>query len=394
MIIRFEGTPVCNSQLTGIGTLEKKICEAMIAANPEDKFVFTYFSGMRNISHKKSIMRQFLSSNVRLKRCPLMSAGLYRLIWGFIPLPFRFFFSGKSDVTHFFNFLIPPGVKGKKVVTIHDLGFVRYPETVALRTRKMLELHLGKTIKRADHIFVDSDFTGRELTEIYGVSPDKMTTVYCGVDRELFKPMEYSECKEALEKRSLTDRGYFFYLGTLEPRKNIENLIISYAMTVRRLEAEGEKVPPLVLGGRLGWYYDQMLQRIKTEGIEDKIILAGYLDDSEKAALYARARAFVFPSLYEGFGIPVLEAMACATPVLTSDVSSLPEVVGDKAVLCNPHDTEEIANGLYRLATDDLLCEKLSMEGYNRSHMFSWDESARITREVYEKLLNGANATK
>jgi len=388
MRIRFEGTPVCSEQLTGIGIHEKELCKAMIALNPSDDFEFTYFSGIRGrIKRKRRIMRQYVTENSKIKDFPIMTAGLYRLIQGVCPIPYRFLFPGKPQITHFFNFLIPPGVKGKKVVTVHDLAFVRYPETVAYRTRKVLSLRLTKTVKRADHIFVASAFTGRELSELYGVPEEKMTVVYAGVDREVFKPREYNECQEVLVKRGLSDRGYFFYLGTIEPRKNIERMVIAYAKTCKRLESEGKECMPFVFGGKLGWYYDQILERIKSEGIEDKIILAGYLSDTEKACLYARARAFVFPSLYEGFGIPVLEAMACQTPVLTANVSSLPEVSGEAAVLCDPLDTDEIAGGLYSLATDDLLCERLANEGYERSKRFSWESTAKLMREVYEKVV-------
>ena len=390
MRIRFEGTPVCSEQLTGIGIHEKELCKAMISLYPEDKYDFTYFSGVRGrIKRKRRIMQQYVTESSDIKDFPIMTAGLYRLIQGLLPIPFSFFFPGKRDITHFFNFLIPPGVRGKKVVTVHDLAFVRYPETVAYRTRKVLSLRLKKTLKRADHIFVASEFTGRELTELYGVPKERMTVVYAGFDREMFRHREYDECRAVLESRGLTDKGYFFYLGTIEPRKNIERMIIAYAETVRRLESEGKEVPPLVLGGKLGWYYDQILERIKSEGIEDKIILAGYLSDSDKACLYARARAFVFPSLYEGFGIPVLEAMASGAPVLTANVSSLPEVTGECAVLCDPFDTAGICDGLYRLATDDTLCESLAKQGYERAAMFSWEETAKLMRKVYDEVVYG-----
>lgn len=390
MIIGFEGTPICSEQLTGIGVHEKELCRAMVRQYPDDNYVYSYFTGIaspNNIRRKHEVMGQYMSENVEFKSFPIMSAGLYRLIQGIFPIPYRFFFGSKPEITHFFNFLIPPGVKGKKVVTVHDLAFIRYPETVALRTRKVLSLRLKKTLKKADHIFVASDFTGRELSELYGVPAEKMTTVYAGVDRQIFKPMEYSECKDVLDSKYLNDKGYFFYLGTIEPRKNIERMIIAYSKTVKRLESEGKTAIPFVLGGKLGWYYDEILKRIESEGIADKIILAGYLGDREKSALYARARAFVFPSLYEGFGIPVLEAMACKTPVLTANVSSLPEVTGDNAILCDPLDTNDIANGLYRLATDNSLCEQLSSNGFERSKMFSWDKTARVMHEIYEKVL-------
>lgn len=390
MKIRFEGTPLCSEQLTGIGIHEKELCKAMISQFPEDEYEFTYFTGLRNVGRKKQIMEQYAANGAKVKSFPLMSAGIYRIIQGLLPIPFSFFFGGKKDITHFFNFLIPPGVKGKKVVTVHDLAFVRYPETVAYRTRKVLSLRLKKTLKKADHIFVASEFTGKELTELYGVPSERMTVVYAGYDKQLFRPREYAECKAVLDARGLSDRGYYFYLGTIEPRKNIERMIIAYSHTAKRLQNEGKEVPPLLLGGKLGWYYDQILERIRSEGIEDKVILAGYVSDEEKACLYARAKAFVFPSLYEGFGIPVLEAMACATPVLTANVSSLPEVTGECAVLCDPLNTDNIAEGLYSLATDGELCDKLSADGCRRAEeKFSWGSTAALMRQVYEKVVNG-----
>ena len=388
MKIRFEGTPLYSEQLTGIGIHQKELCKSLISLYPENSYEITYFSGIRGCKrNRRRIMMQYASENTRIRKFPFLTAGIYRMAQSIVPFPYRWLFPSKADVTHFFNFLIPPGVKGKKVVTVHDLAFVRYPETVAFRTRKVLSMRLGKTLKKADHIFVASEFTGRELSQLYGVPSEKMTVVYAGVDRSLFKPREYEECKHELEKRGLKDRGYFFYLGTIEPRKNIERMIIAYSQTVKRLEGEGKECPPLLLGGRLGWYYDEILQRIKSEGIEDKIILPGYLNDEVKAMLYARARAFVFPSLYEGFGIPVLESMASKTPVLTSNVSSLPEVSGDAAVLCDPLDIAQIADGFYRLATDDALCQRLSDEGFERSKSFSWDKTAQVMYRVYESLV-------
>ncbi len=390
MKIRFDGVPLCYDQLTGIGIHEKELTKSVIKQFSENEYEYTYFSGAPEREQKKKIMQQYEGENVKVSGCGLLNSKQYKLIHGIIPIPYSMLFRGKPDITHFFNFLLSPGVKGKKVVTVHDLAFVRYPQTVNYRTRKALEMRLGKTVKKADHIFVASDFTGRELNELYGVPFEKMTTVYAGVDREIFKPMEYEQCKEVLDSKGLTDRGYFFYLGTIEPRKNIERLVVAYAEMKRRLDAQGKDAPPLVLGGKLGWYYDEILERIKSEGIEDKIVLAGYLYDKEKTCLYARARAFVFPSLYEGFGIPALEAMACKTPVLTSNVSSLPEVTADKAVLCDPFSTDEIANGLYMLATDDALCKRLADEGYERSKLFSWDESARKMHGVYESVVKAS----
>ncbi|MBE6610222.1 MAG: glycosyltransferase family 4 protein [Ruminococcaceae bacterium] len=389
MKIQFDGNPLCDGYLTGIGTYESELCRRMVARHPEDEFEYVYFA-LRGKSTKKGIMAAYEAKNASAVSFSYLSAGLYKLIQGVFPLPYSFMFGRKNEVTHFFNFLIPPGVKGKRVVTIHDLGFIRYPETVTVRTRLMLRARLRRTIERSDRIIVVSEFTARELTELYGVPREKMSVVYCGVDTEKFKNKEYKgRCSEILKEKGLKDKGYFLYLGTIEPRKNIYALVGAYAKTVKRLVSEGKEAYPLVLAGKLGWYYDKILERIKTEGIEERIILTGYLSEYEKICLYSRARAFVFPSLYEGFGIPVLEAMACGAPVLTSNAASLPEVAGDAALICDPESEEEISEEMYALATDSGLCQRLVQAGFLRAKAFSWEKEADKLYDIYKTLLPG-----
>ena len=385
MKIVFDANPICQDRLTGIGILESEICRELIKQHPENSYVFNYFS-LTDKNAKKQRMSRYISENTRLRTFPLLSSGIYKLLYGFIPLPYRGLF-GKGDITHFFNFLIPPGVKGKKVCTIHDFAFIRYPETVTLRTRKMLQYQLGKTIKRADLIFVNSRFTEKELKELYGAQDKKVRVVYAGVDRALFRRRAYDgESRKILDKYGLEDKNYFLYLGTIEPRKNLERLVIGYARAAEKLERCGKDVPALALTGKLGWYYDKILERIKTEGVEKRIRLLGYVPDSEKPLLYSRSRAFVFPSLYEGFGMPVIEAMACGAPVLTSDAASLPEISGENAILCDPLSEYSIAKGLYRLATEPELCERLSRDGEEWSKRYTWEESAKNTYDAYKSL--------
>ena len=388
MKIRFEATPIASEQLTGIGIHEKELCTAMIKSAPENEYEFTYFSA-RDRKTKQKIMKTYESDNVRIRELSFMTSGFYRIIQCFLPIPYKWFFRGKPDVTHFFNFLLPPGVKGKAVVTVHDLAFVRYPETVLLKTRKLLSLRLKSTLKRADRIFVASEFTGEELNEVYGVPREKMTVVYAGVDRDLFRPREESECADVLRKYGVKYKSYFFYLGTIEPRKSLKRLVNAYAAACERLKSEGKDIPPRVLAGKLGWYYEEIEKAIKSTGNSAGIITPGYLSDKEKAVLYSGAKAFLFPSLYEGFGIPVLEAMSSGVAVLTSNISSLPEVAGDCAVLCNPESESEISDGIYKLSVDGRLCEELSEKGYRRSDNFSWEKSAEVMLGEYRKLTEG-----
>lgn len=388
MRINFDAEPICAAEPTGIGMVEIELCKRIVRSYPENDYRFTFFS-LRNTAEKKERIVERTDEKAIVKAFPLLSSGLYKMIGSVLPLPYRMFFGGKSEITHFFNFIIPFGVKGKKVCTIHDLAFKRYPETVNLKTRKYLEYSIKKTIKRADKIVVVSKFTADELVELYGVPKEKIAVIYNGVDFNLYNENVSKERKdEVLAKRDLKDGSYFFYLGTIEPRKNIYRMVGAYAKCVSRLKAEGKEAPRLVLGGRLGWYYDEILQRIKSENIEDNIRLLGYIDENEKPALYSGSLAFMFPSLYEGFGLPVAEAMACGTPVLTSNSTSLAEIAGNSAVLCDPLSEDDIAEGMYRLATEQSLREKLSKEGPLRAKEFDWDSSAEALYELYKSVLS------
>jgi len=280
MRINFDAEPLCAAQPTGIGMVEIELCKRIIKQYPENEYLLTCFS-LRGTKEKKERLKNRTGDNVKVRIFPLLSSGLYKMISTVLPLPYRVFFGGKSDVTHFFNFIIPFGVKGKKICTVHDLAFKRYPETVNLKTRKFLEYRMKKTIKRADKIVVVSKFTADELTELYGVSPEKIAVIYNGVDFNLYhRNTKESVIKEVLEKRELEKGKYFFYLGTIEPRKNIYRMVGAYARCVKRLKDEGKEVPKLVLGGKLGWYYDEILARIKGENVEDNMQLLGYVDPS------------------------------------------------------------------------------------------------------------------
>lgn len=387
MKINFDAEPICAPQPTGVGMVEIELCKRIVKEYPENEYLLTFFS-LRGTKEKKERIKNRTGANVKVKAFPLLSSGLYKMISTVLPLPYRMFFGGKSDVTHFFNFIIPFGVKGKKICTIHDLAFKRYPETVTLKTRKFLEYRIKKTIKRADKIVVVSKFTADELTELYGVSPDKIAVIYNGVDFDLYNGnTDRGRIDEVLQKRNLEYGKYFFYLGTIEPRKNIYRMIGAYAACVKRLKAEGKEVPKLVLGGKLGWYYDEILERIKKENIEDSIRLLGYVDETEKPALYSGCLAFLFPSLYEGFGLPIAEAMACGAPVLTANSTSLAEIAENNAILCDPLSENDIAEGMYRLATEPDTREKLSQSGMEHVKRFTWDASSEKLYELYKDVL-------
>jgi glycosyltransferase involved in cell wall biosynthesis len=270
-------------------------------------------------------------------------------------------------------------VKGKAIVTVHDMTIHRFPETVRAKTKYMLHSSLKKSLKRADAVMTISEFSKSELLQFYDYPPEKIQVIHCGVDPELYNDRVSEEAVINAKAKYGIAGEYQLYLGTLEPRKNIERLVEAYA----RRKAN---VPRLVLAGGRGWLYEGIFEKVRALNLENAVIFTGYVDDGDKAALYSGAEFFVFPSLYEGFGMPPLEAMACGTPVLTSNAASLPEVCGDCAVYIDPYSTEDIADAMEKLSGDAELRKRLSAQGLEQAQKFSWDDSAGKLFNVYQGM--------
>lgn len=269
-------------------------------------------------------------------------------------------------------------------MTVHDMVYKAFPETVRGRTKFMLNTGLKKSMKRADLIVTDSEFSKKEILRYFPQHEKKLRVVPCGVDLERFKPFTDRERIEQV-KRSLGIEGdYFLYLGTIEPRKNLERLINAYSIFVKRAHGDA---PRLVLAGGKGWLYDSIFARVTELGLEKQVIFTKYVPAADMAPLMCGALAFVFPSVYEGFGMPPLEAMACGVPVLASGEASLPEVTGDCALICNAYSEESIADGLQMLCNDGELCRRLSQQGLERAKTFTWERSAEILYDVYKELM-------
>ncbi|NLE43403.1 MAG: glycosyltransferase family 4 protein [Chloroflexi bacterium] len=266
------------------------------------------------------------------------------------------------------------------VVTVHDLGYLVYPEAHPLVQRVYLDLSTRWNTKAARLILADSAATKADLMSRYRTPADKIVVVYPGVSESLRPVSHEAAVAAALGRYGITGE-YFLYLGTLQPRKNLTTVVDAFA-------ALANDLPPsvsLVLGGKAGWFVDSLHETIRRHGLEGRVLLPGYIAESDKAALLTRARAFVFPSLYEGFGLPVLEAQACGCPVVTSSTSSLPEAAGEGALLVDPHDTRAIAEAMGRLWTDDELRRDLIQRGWSNVARFSWRAAARLTLSALER---------
>ncbi len=265
------------------------------------------------------------------------------------------------------------------VVTVHDLGYLHFPNAHPRLQRLYLDLSTRWSVQQAAHVLADSAATRADLVAHYGVPPEKITVAYPGYDPGL-TPVRDRAVIEAVKARYGVSGDYFLFLGTLQPRKNIVRLAAAFASLRRRWPTVAQP-PSLVLAGSPGWLYEEI-----APAVGEGIVLTGYISEEEKRALLSGALAFVFPSLYEGFGLPVLEAQACGCPVITSDGSSLPEVAGEGAFLVPPHDTAAIAEAMARLAAEPGLRESLVERGFDNLRRFSWESCARTVLRVCEGL--------
>jgi glycosyltransferase involved in cell wall biosynthesis len=285
------------------------------------------------------------------------------------------------DLLHSPAFIAPLFTHCPSVITIHDLSFLLYPQNFRAGNRRYLRTLTRLSIGRARRVIAVSKSTRADLVRFYGLAPGKVDVVYNGAD-EAFRPLPAGEVAAFRQRQGLPPR-FLLFVGTLEPRKNVVRLVEAYA----RLP-EGR--PPLMLVGGKGWLYDEMLSRVEELHLSDQVHFVGYVPAKELPLWYNAAELFVYPSLYEGFGLPALEAMACGTPVITSTASSLPEVVGAAGLRVDPTDVLALADALARVLGDEAKQEKMRIEGLDQARQFSWQKAARCTVETYRCALAAA----
>lgn len=380
MKITFDAVPICSEKMTGIGWCELGQTQNLAELYPENKYEYSFFTSGDKERVKR--VQKFAGKRIKLNTSGF-SGFVYRAVSTFLPVPYSFFFGRKSDITHFFNYIVPPFVHGKKVVTVHDMVYKSFPDTVRGRTKYMLDIGLKRSMKRADLIVTDSEFSKKEIIKYFPQHESRIRVVPCGVDLERFHPCDDPERIPEVKKSLEIEGDYFLYVGTIEPRKNLERLITAYAAFVKKV---GSSSPKLVLAGGKGWLDQGIYSRVEKLGMKENVIFTKYVPSEDMNHLMCGALAFVFPSLYEGFGMPPLEAMACGVPVLSSGEASLPEVTGDCAVICDAYDTKSIAEGMYRLYSSEELRKELSRKGLQRAQGFTWKRSAEMLMDVYREL--------
>ncbi len=286
------------------------------------------------------------------------------------------------DLLHALAFAGPLAISIPWIATIYDLSFVRYPQSFNAANRLYLTWAVRNSLRRADRVTVISESTRRDLVALFGAAPDKIKVIYCGTDPSFAPAQDPSAVAAWRAQRNLPEK-MILYVGTIEPRKNIARLIRAFAQAQRAVRLPHR----LVLIGARGWKYAEVDRAIAQEGISNNVIFAGYVSQDELPRWYQAADLFVYPSLYEGFGLPPLEAMACGIPVVTSNAASLPEVVGDAALQVAPDDGSALADAIVRALTDRALREQMIARGIVQAARFSWTRTARETVALYRTVL-------
>jgi glycosyltransferase involved in cell wall biosynthesis len=282
----------------------------------------------------------------------------------------------KADLFHGTLNVVPLACPVPSVVTIHDLAFIRFPQTFRAYNRTYLDFATRLTARRAARILTVSEHTRREVIGLLGVPPERVV-VTPNAARAHFRP-PLPEALDQLRTRHGLPEQFLLYVGTLEPRKNLTTLLEAYVEVARQTNVA------LLIGGGKGWLYTPIFERLAALGLRDRVRFVGYIEEEELPLWYAAATAFVFPSIYEGFGMPPLEAMACGTPVVTSNTSSLPEVVGDAGIMVDPYNAAALATALIDVVRDADLRAELRARGLRRAAHFTWSATAERTLRAYE----------
>ena len=288
------------------------------------------------------------------------------------------------DVLHV-QYTAPPFAPCPVVVTIHDLSFEHLPETFNRRSVAQLRFTVRRTARKAARILTSSEFSRRDIIETYAINPDRIAVTALAAPTH-FAPVENeTKLKEIRESYGI-ERDYILSLGSIQPRKNLVRLIEAY-LCLRRIRPES-KLPQLVLAGKRGWLDSETFHAADREGCGRDILFTGYVPERDLPALYSGAISFVYPSFFEGFGLPVVEAMQCGVPVIAGNQTSLPEVVGDAGLLFDPFDTKALSDALTRVIDDSALRKMLSEKGLRRAKNFSWRTTAQLTLGAYQRVAN------
>ena len=358
----------------GIGRYARELIRALARIDHDNRYVLF----IPHDAHD-DLLHFAWPPNFSIRRAPLTERYLAAL-WhrARVPLPVETF-TGAVDVFYSPDFLLPPTWARRKIVTVHDLSYVRVPECFPAPLLNYLNRAVPPSVARADLVLADAVSTQRDLADVYGVPLGKIKVLYSGVDAR-FGPNVSAESMARV--RTVTHgKPYLFSVSTIQPRKNYVRLVEAFGKIVNAQEF-GDHL--LVIAGGRGWMFDKVFQTVERLGLSERVLLPDFVADEDLPTFYAGARLFVYPSLYEGFGLPVAEAMACGTPVVSSNASSLPEVGGEAVLYFEPRDVDAMAGAIRRALADSALRADLSLRGLAQAKKFSWEQAAGELKGYFE----------
>jgi len=352
----------------GIGRYARELIRALARLDAVNQYALLVPSDAQ-----PDLLHFFRPSNFAIKRGALTER-FFAAMWhrARVPLPIETFI-GACDILYSPDFLLPPTRAKRTLVTVHDLSYVRLPDCFPEPLLNYLNRAVPRALDCADLILADAQSTRQDLHEVYRIPLEKIRVLYSGVDPR-FNP-DVSEKSRARVHELTQGKPYILSVSTIQPRKNYARLIQAFQVLTSNLQLPISNLQLIIAGGR-GWMYEDILATPERLGIRDRVLFPDFFSDDDLPALYAGASLFAYPSLYEGFGLPVAEAMACGVPVVTSNASSLPEVAGNAALYFDPRDVEGMAAAMHQVLTNESLRADLRAKGFLQAKKFSWDKAA------------------
>jgi glycosyltransferase involved in cell wall biosynthesis len=379
MRVGLDGYPLCEP-LTGVGHYTFELARALARNYPTSQFEL-----IAPFQFDASVLAQVQRDNLPNLKLVNLDLSSVRGRWWSLHLP-RYIKGAALDLFHGTNYELPLWNRRKSVLTVHDLSSLRYPELHRKQLARRMRLRLPLAVKLAKAIITPTRAVKQELCAQLKVKQAKVTAIH-EAPRESFRPVSRAVAA-AVRQRLGIENDFLLFVGTLEPRKNLVTLLKAYAQILRETPLR----PQLVVAGGEGWLMDETFAVMSDEDIHERLCLTGYLNDEDLRALYSGCRAFIYPSLYEGFGLPPLEAMASGAPVIASRINALEETVGNAAVLVDPLDVEILARSIVALFEDGKARDALIEKGHTCAADFSWKKTAELTYGVYLRCVSEARA--